>query len=144
MTDRIPQSQSQPAGWISGIIQLFHEKAELTGIELAAAVDCKSEFEAAKICSDAGLPIKLVRTVKLGTDIQGIYALDAVEVWAALERSLQEQNRYSRLLTSLDRATNRPLFADPAAWIAHLKEINRSHEIPSSPAERNPSYAYDA
>lgn len=79
-------------------------------------------------CRQIGLPVRAVGLVPV-SEKKKLYALDAVEIWAALEESVQQQNRYVKLLNLVDDG-KRASFANAAAWITHLRKLAEKTAAP--------------
>lgn len=111
----------QPVTWLSQVLELFEQKGQVTSNELAAVVGKALGGDAVTRCRQVGLPVKAVGLVP-GSEKKKLYALDAVEIWSALEESIQQQNRYVKLLNLVDEG-KRPSFTNAVAWVTHLRKL---------------------
>lgn len=111
----------QPVTWLSQVLELFEQKGQVTSNELAAVVGKALAGDAVTRCRQIGLPVKAVGLVP-GSEKKKLYALDAIEIWSALEESVQQQNRCVKLLNLVDDG-KRPSFTNAAAWITRLRKI---------------------
>lgn len=123
-----PRRRKQPEDWLLDVLELFREKGQLTARQLALAAGKSSGGEAITCCRQIGLPIKAIGKVAGGNNKVSVYTLDLVELWSALEKSVQQQGRYARLLGYLDNRSRRLVFPGPAAWIAHLRRVESGGE----------------
>lgn len=116
-----PHGSNNRVRWLPRVIQLFRKKPEVTAEELAFAVGSKSCSTALGLCRKIGLPLKPANT----PGGPRMYRLDPMKLWHGLERSIEEQNRYRRLLNYLDECKTRSTFADPTAWLRHVKRLSQ-------------------